>query len=260
MTMKRFAYVLTAAALTMFGVSGCATKNYVRQQTQPLVDHTDQLGQQTAANNRALHDVDDRAQAGIQKAQGSADTANQNAQSATQAANSADMAANDVAHRADSLDSVVKGLDSYKQVATVSVTFGFDKSILTKDDQAQLDSFAGQLGGAKSYILEVTGGTDSVGSAQYNYDLSQRRADSVVQYLAAKYNIAPHRFYLIGIGKDQYVADNKTAEGRKENRRVQVQLLSNMNADNTPAPQAAPPAGQAGSMATPPPAPNSDLE
>ena len=139
------------------------------------------------------------------------------------------MAANDVAHRADSLDSVVKGLDNYKQVAAVSVTFGFDKAMLTTDDKAQLDSFAGSLGSAKSYILEVTGGTDSVGSAQYNYDLSQRRADAVVQYLAAKYGVAPHRFYLIGIGKDQYVASNNTAEGRKQNRRVQVQLLSNMN-------------------------------
>ena len=111
------------------------------------------------------------------------------------------------------LDSVVKGLDNYKQVAAVSVTFGFDKAMLTTDDKSQLDTFAGSLGSAKSYILEVTGGTDSVGSAQYNYDLSQRRADAVVQYLAAKYGVAPHRFYLIGIGKDQYVADNKTAEG-----------------------------------------------
>ena len=92
-----------------------------------------------------------------------------------------------------------------------------------------------QLGSAKSYILEVTGGTDSVGPAQYNYDLSQRRADAVVQYLATKYNIAAHRFYLIGIGKDQSVADNKTAEGRKENRRVQIQLLSNMSGREPPA-------------------------
>ena len=97
-------------------------------------------------------------------------------------------------------------MSSIKQVAAVSVTFGFDKAMLTTDDKSQLDSFAGSLGSAKSYILEVTGGTDSVGSAQYNYDLSQRRADAVVQYLAAKYGIAPHRFYLIGIGKDQYVA------------------------------------------------------
>ena len=259
MTKHRFGYVLTAAALTVFGVTGCASKNYVRQQTQPIIDHTDKVGQQSAENNRAIHDVDDRAQAGIKQAQGAADKANQNAQSAQQAANSADVAANDVAHRADSLDSVVKGLDNYKQVANVSVTFGFDKAVLTKDDEAQLDDFAGQLGSAKSYILEVTGGTDSVGPAQYNYDLSQRRADAVVQYLATKYNIAPHRFYLIGIGKDQYVADNKTAAGRRENRRVQVQLLSNMSADNSnPASRPGVQTGQAG--ATPPPPPTSDLE
>jgi outer membrane protein OmpA-like peptidoglycan-associated protein len=130
---------------------------------------------------------------------------------------------------------VVKGLDNYKQMADVTVTFGFDKAVLTADDKQQLDSFAAQLGSAKSYILEVTGGTDSIGSAQYNYDLSQRRADAVVQYLAAKYNVAAHRFYLIGIGKDQEVAPNTTREGRKKNRRVEVQLLSNMGGDQTTA-------------------------
>jgi OmpA-OmpF porin, OOP family len=232
MTSHRFGFVMTAAALTALGVTGCASKNYVRTQTGPLVTHTDQLDQQAANNNRAIHDVDDRAQAGITKAQSSADSANTNAQNASQEANTADTAANDVAHRADSLDSVVKGLDNYKEVTKASVTFGFDKAVLTTDDKAQLDSFAGQLGSAKSYILEVTGGTDSTGPAEYNYQLSQRRADAVVQYLAAKYNIAPHRFYLIGIGKDQYVAENNTAAGRKENRRVQVRLLTNM-ADNT---------------------------
>ena len=57
---------------------------------------------------------------------------------------------------------------------------------------------------------------DSVGSADYNYQLSQRRAEAVVQYLAAKFNVPPHKFYLIGIGKDQEVADNKTAAGRAQ--------------------------------------------
>jgi outer membrane protein OmpA-like peptidoglycan-associated protein len=231
MRIQRFGFAVTATALVTFGVAGCATKNYVRTQTDPLITHTDQLDQKTADNNRQIKDVGDRAMVGIAHAQSSADTAQQDAQTASQAANTADAAANDVAHRADSLDSVVKGLDNYKQVATVSVTFGFDKAALTTDDKGQLDTFAASLGSAKSYILEVTGGTDSVGSAQYNYDLSQRRADAVVQYLAAKYGVAPHRFYLIGIGKDQYVASNDTAAGRKENRRVQVQLLSNMSGD-----------------------------
>jgi OmpA-OmpF porin, OOP family len=125
----------------------------------------------------------------------------------------------------------VKGLDSYKQVADVSVTFGFDKSVLTKDDLAQLDTFAAQIANTTSYIVEVTGGTDSTGPAQYNYDLSQRRADAVVQYLASKYAIPAHRFYLIGIGKDKEVAPNTTAEGRKQNRRVEIQLLTNMGGD-----------------------------
>jgi outer membrane protein OmpA-like peptidoglycan-associated protein len=143
-------------------------------------------------------------------------------------------------HRADSLDSVVKGLDTYKPVSNVQVTFGFDKAVLTKDDKDQLDTFAAQVGTAKSFILEVTGGTDSTGPALYNYDLSQRRADVVVQYLASKYGIPAHRFYLIGIGKDKEVAPNTTAEGRKQNRRVEVQMLSNMGGEQTATASGAP--------------------
>jgi outer membrane protein OmpA-like peptidoglycan-associated protein len=239
--MKTSHGLLIAAAVALVGVTGCATKNYVKTQTAPIVDHTNQLDQKTAENNRNLHDVDDRATAGIKQVQTAADAAAQNAQNAGKAAGDAETAASDAVHRADSLDSVVKGLDSYKQMADVTVNFGFNKTNLTKDEQAKLDQFAQQLGGAKSYILEVTGGTDSTGSAAYNYDLSNRRADSVVQYLAAKYGVAAHRFYLIGIGKDKEVAPNTTAEGRKQNRRVEIQLLSNMGGGQpTPAAQTAP--------------------
>jgi outer membrane protein OmpA-like peptidoglycan-associated protein len=227
MTIHRFGAIGLAASLVIAGAAGCATKNYVRTQTAPLIDHTDQLEDKTSANNAQIRDVDDRAQAGIKQAQGAADSASQSAENASQAAGAAEAAANDAVHRADSLESVVKGLDDYKPVSNVTVTFGFDKAVLTADGREQLDNFAAQLGSAKSYILEVTGGTDSTGPAQYNYELSQRRADAVVQYLASKFGIAAHRFYLIGIGKDKEVAPNTTAEGRKQNRRVQVQLLSN---------------------------------
>ena len=98
-----------AVGLAALGATGCATKNYVRSQTTPLVDRTDQLDAKTAANTQQIRTVDDRAQAGIKQAQGAADSANQNAQSATKAAGDAQTAATDVVHRADSLDSVVKG-------------------------------------------------------------------------------------------------------------------------------------------------------
>ena len=217
-----------AVSLAVMGAAGCATKKYVRNQTAPLVEHTDQLEGKTAENNRQIRSTDERAQAGIRQAQGTAEAAGQSAEGANKTAGDAENAANDAVHRADSLDSVVKGLDSYKPVSDVTVTFGFDKSLLTRNDREQLDSFAARVGSARSYILEVTGGTDSTGSAQYNYELSQRRADAVVQYLAARYGIAAHRFYLIGIGKDKEVAPNTSPEGRKQNRRVTVQLLSNL--------------------------------
>ena len=232
-----------APALALLAVTtGCASKNYVRTQTAPIIDKTNNLEDRTAENNRNIHDVDARATAGVQQAQNTANSANQNAQNATLAANGAYNSANDAVHRADSLDAVVKGLDNYRSVADVSVNFAFDKANLNRESKGQLDTFATQLGSAKSYILEVTGGTDSVGSKEYNYDLSNRRADAVVQYLAAKYNVPAHKFYLIGIGKDQAVADNSTAEGRRKNRRVQIRLLSNMSQENT-APAPATPTG-----------------
>ncbi len=233
MIMKRMGFIGMAAALAALGVTGCATKKYVHNQTAPIIQHAGKLNNETAENARRIHDVDQRAQAGIQKAQSAADTADQNAQTASQQATTAQSTAKDAVNRADSLDTLVKGLDNYKQVADVSVHFGFNKAVLTANDKEQLDNFAAQFGTANNFILEVTGGTDSTGPAQYNYDLSQRRAQAVVQYLASKYNVPARRFYLIGIGKDQYVASNKTAQGRHENRRVKVQMLSNMSTDST---------------------------
>ncbi len=241
--MMKAGFGLCVLALGLAGITGCATKNYVKKQTAPLIDHTNQLDEKTAANNRNLHDVDDRAQSGIKQAQGAADTANQNAQGATKAAGDAETAANNAVHRADSLDSVIKGLDNYRQVGDVTVTFGFDKAVLTKDGKQQLDNFGQQLSNGHNFILEVTGGTDSTGPADYNYALSQRRADAVVQYLATKYNVPARRFYLIGIGKDKEVAPNTTAEGRKQNRRVQVRMLSNSGEQNASTP-ASPGSGQ----------------
>jgi|SRR6185437_5099269 len=223
-------------AICLLLATGCTTKKYVRSQTTPIIEHTNELDDATAKNNRDIRDVDSRAQQGIQQAQSSADKASQQAQSATTAAGTAQQAAQEAVNRADSLSSVVANLDNYKQVADTSVHFGFDKATLSRKDEAKLDDFAQKLTDAKGYLLEVTGGTDSTGSAAYNYDLSQRRAESVVQYLASKYKIPPHKFYLIGIGKDQAVAPNSTAAGRRQNRRVEVQLLTNTTGQEPTAP------------------------
>ena len=157
-----------------------------------------------------------------------ADAANQHALAAGTAADQANSSAQNAANRVDSLSGVIADLDKYKSLADVSVTFGFDKAVLTVDDKKQLDGLAGSLTSTRGYILQLTGGTDTTGNADYNYRLSQRRADAVVSYLATRYNVPPHKFYLVGIGKDEQVASDKTAAGRAKNRRVDVQVLSNM--------------------------------
>ncbi len=226
-----YAAASAAAALALLMTTGCTTKNYARSQTTPVIQQTNELDEATANTQRDIRDTDARAQQGIQQAQNSANQAEQSAQNAQQAANGAQQAGQDAVNRADSLEGVIANLENYQQVAVVSVNFGFNKSFLTRADKQDLDQFGNQLASTKNYILEVTGGTDSIGSKQYNYALSDRRAMAVVQYLASKYNVPAHKFYLVGLGKDQEVATNSTAAGRAKNRRVEIQLLSNQGAN-----------------------------
>ncbi|WP_233581500.1 OmpA family protein [Acidipila sp. EB88] len=206
----------------------------MRNQTAPVIQQTNELDDKTAANNRSLQDLDKRTGTGIANAQSSADSAQQSATGASTVANQAQQSAQDAVHRAGSLSSVVANLDTYSKVDDISLNFAFNKAELNRSAKAQLDELGQRLGSQRSYILQLTGGTDSVGSATYNYELSDKRADAVVQYLASRYGVPAHRFYLIGLGKDKAVASNNTAAGRALNRRVEVQLLSNQtSADAT---------------------------
>jgi outer membrane protein OmpA-like peptidoglycan-associated protein len=118
-------------------------------------------------------------------------------------------------------------------VAETSVKFAFNKDNLTPTAKDALDQLAGSISSTKGYIIALEGSTDAVGSTEYNYDLSQRRANSVIQYLASKYNVPAHKIYVIGLGKDKPLETNKTKEGRADNRRVDVRLMTNTVGDTT---------------------------
>ncbi len=156
--------VVAAVALT----TGCATKNYVRQQVTPLVNKTDELDQMTAKNARDIRDVDTRAQAGIQDVQTKAAAADQKAQAAGQQADQAQSLASQTATGVNHLTGVVANLDNYQPVVQTSVHFGFDRADLSKKAKEALDELGAELGKQKHYIIEVEGGTDSVGDSNYN--------------------------------------------------------------------------------------------
>jgi len=220
-------------ATSMLASVGCASKNYVRQQTTPLINKTNELDDLTAKNSKDIKDVDARAQAGIQAVQAKAAEVDQKAQAAGAQAQQAQTLADSATHRVDTLTTTVANLDNYRVVTETSVKFAFDKDNLTRKAKDALDQLAADVPNTKGYIIVLEGGTDSVGDKDYNYGLSERRANSVIQYLASKFSIPAHKIYVVGLGKDKPVESNDSSKGRAMNRRVDVRLMTNTVGENT---------------------------
>jgi OOP family OmpA-OmpF porin len=130
----------------------------------------------------------------------------------------------------------VSALDDYDVQETVSVNFRVNSAVLSPEAKAQLDTLATKTQGAKAFMIEVAGHTDSTGSDAKNFRLSRARADAVVQYLAVQHKIPLRRFVTpMGYGKTDAVADNTSAEGRLQNRRVDVKMIINRGLNQQPA-------------------------
>ena len=102
--------------------------------------------------------------------------------------------------------------------------FDFDKYALKPEGKAKLDDLVGKVKGINLEVIIAVGHTDSIGTVEYNQKLSERRANAVKAYLVSK-GIEKNRVYTEGKGKKQPVADNKTAEGRAKNRRVEIEVV-----------------------------------
>ena len=107
--------------------------------------------------------------------------------------------------------------------------FDFDKAILKPAGKASLDELSGKLGDMNLEVIIAVGHTDSVGTDAYNQKLSIRRAEAVKAYLKGK-GIEETRIYTEGKGESQPKADNATAEGRAQNRRVEIEVVGTRGA------------------------------
>jgi outer membrane protein OmpA-like peptidoglycan-associated protein len=246
MTLRKTSALGAIAIVSLLG-AGCATKKHVREAIAPVQNQLNQtqsqvsdLQKQTAEHKQAIGDLDRQVatadekavDAGRRAAEAAAAAAKANS-AATEAAQRAD-AANSLAQQAQQgvskldtrLEQSLNNLDNYKLASTQQVYFGFNRSALTKDEQAKLDDAAQRLKGMKNYIIEVEGYADQTGDKTYNRELSRKRADAVVHYLAVEHNIPLRSIRELGVGSDFPEADNKTSAARKENRRVDVKIYT----------------------------------
>ncbi|MFN9013444.1 MAG: OmpA family protein, partial [Pseudomonadota bacterium] len=113
---------------------------------------------------------------------------------------------------------------SEKVTFAADAFFDFDKSVLKPEAQAKLADLVDKTKAISLEVVIAVGHTDSVGEGAYNQRLSVARADAVKNFLIGK-GIEKNRIYTEGKGASQPVADNKTAEGRAKNRRVEVEVV-----------------------------------
>ena len=119
---------------------------------------------------------------------------------------------------------VVPATVATKVTYAADAFFDFDKSVIKPEGKAKLDDLIGKIKGINLEVIIAVGHTDAVGSDSYNQKLSVRRSESVKAYLVTK-GIEKNRVYTEGKGEKQPVADNKTAEGRSKNRRVEIEVV-----------------------------------
>lgn len=242
--MRNVTMMAGALALTLLG-TGCATKKYVAKSIAPvetrvtgtetknteqdksISDQGKQIGdldRSLSRTNEKLNDADAKATAAGQ----SADKANQAATQANEAAGNAQRAADGARSFAEQssnrLERTMDAMNKFQMVKSITVLFPVNQSKLSKDAQQDLDDFAKQTESLQRYIVEVQGFTDKTGSPTYNDVLSQERADSVSRYLANEHKIPLRSISKLGSGYALPVADDKTRDGRKQNRRVEVRL------------------------------------
>ena len=246
--MKTTLTMAGAALMSLVGTGCVATHKYVAKTVSPvesrvtateqkntdqdkqLADHAkdlDSLSTDLSRTKERVTDADAKAVAAGQSAQRAgerADNAQKAADGAQRSAEGAQTTADRSLRRADVIEKNMVAMNTFQMAKTVTVLFPVNQFKLSDDAKAELDDLAKMTEGKDRYVIEVQGFTDKTGSALGNEQLSQARAASVARYLANEHKIPVRSITTLGSGYALPVADDKTRDGRKQNRRVEVRL------------------------------------
>lgn len=228
--MRKSLYVASMLALTVAVAPACATKKFVRTEVGNVNSKVDTLStsleetqERTRRNEERIGVVDQKAEA-----------AGRSATDARGAADAAAASARQVNGRVDTVATEVATVAAATRKLVFEVTlsedqgnFKFGGADLPDEARARLDQVIGQLkSDSKNVFIEIEGHTDNVGSKEINQTLGLERAEAVKRYLYEQHQIPLHKMNVISYGEDKPVSPNNTRDGRAQNRRVVVKVLS----------------------------------
>jgi peptidoglycan-associated lipoprotein len=224
---------LFAAALLTVSVAvapACATKKYVRTEVGNVNSKVDTLSgtveetqERTRKNEERIGAVDEKAE-----------SAGRSATSARAAADAAAASAKEVDGKVTATNNRITSVEAASRKLVFEVTlsedqgnFAFGKTELPDAAKARLDQVVQQLkSDTKNIFIEIEGHTDNVGSPLTNEKIGMERAEAVKRYLYEQHQVPLHKMNVISYGEDKPVAPNNKRDGRAQNRRVVVKVLS----------------------------------
>jgi outer membrane protein OmpA-like peptidoglycan-associated protein len=228
--MRKSLFAASILALTVAVAPACATKKFVRTEVgnvnskvDTLTGTVEETQERTRRNEERIGVVDEKAEA-----------AGRSATSARAAADAAAAAAKEVDGRVVTVNNRVTAVEAASRRLIFEVTlsedqgnFAFGKAELPDPAKARLDQVVTSLkADPKTVFIEIEGHTDNVGGPTVNQRIGLERAESVKRYLYEQHQVPLHKINVISYGEDKPVAPNNTRDGRAQNRRVVVKILS----------------------------------
>jgi peptidoglycan-associated lipoprotein len=225
--MKKLVLVVPVLALALGGSTACASKKFVRGQVGEVNDKVESVSksleetqERTKANEAKITDVDQRAQAAAQAADSKASAAGQRADTAKTAADAAGT-------KAEAVDKASKRLVYEVVLSEDKGNFKFGKATMPEAATSEIDQLVEKLKAEPNgAYIEIEGHTDNAGPKEINYKLGLERAENVKRYLYEHHQVPLHKINVISYGEDKPVAPNKTSDGRAQNRRVVIKVLT----------------------------------
>jgi len=223
-------YAVSVLAMAVAVAPACASKKFVRTEVGNVNSKVDTLNtsleetqERTRRNEERIGAVDSKAEAAGRSAQDARGAADAAAASAKQV----DGRVNQVQANLDTAVAASRKLVFEVTLSEDQGNFKSGKFELPDSAKSRLDEVIGQLkNDTKNVFIEIEGHTDNVGDKTFNERLGLERAESVKRYLYEQHQIPLHKMNVISYGEEKPVAPNTNREGRAQNRRVVVKVLS----------------------------------